>query len=57
MMRGNHGGDIETFAQEAWSLWAPFMIGVLEASMVGASEEVSKGLVTLKIQAIRVCSI
>jgi hypothetical protein len=55
MMRGNHGDDIETFAQEAWNLWVSFMIGVLEAPLISTTDQPSKGLVTLKIQVIRVC--
>jgi hypothetical protein len=57
MMRGNHAEDINTFAQEALNLWAPFMASVLEAQLPPIMEETSKGLVTLKIQVIRVCVI
>ncbi|KAA8901428.1 armadillo-type protein [Sphaerosporella brunnea] len=53
MMRGSHGDAIDAFAREAWTLWMPFMIGALEAPIASASDEVSKGLVTLKIQVIR----
>ncbi|KAF8241684.1 ARM repeat-containing protein [Wilcoxina mikolae CBS 423.85] len=53
MMRGNHGEDINAFAQEVLNLWAPFMANVLEAQLPPTTEESSKGLVTLKIQVIR----
>jgi len=55
-MRGNHGGDVDTFAQEAMNLWIPFLTSVIEAPIAWAQDEDrNKGLVTLKIQAIRVC--
>lgn len=54
MMRGSHGKDVSAFAREALNLWAPFMAGVLEAPLPSTMEESSRGLVTLKIQVIRV---
>ena len=58
MMRGNHGDDVDTFAQEAMNLWTPFLISVLEAPIAWAQDEnTNKGLVTLKIQVIRVCTV
>ncbi|KAI5813349.1 armadillo-type protein [Pyronema omphalodes] len=53
MMRGSHGTEIETFAQEAFHLWASFMTSVLDAVLSSTSDENARGLVTLKIQVIR----
>ncbi|KAI5847418.1 armadillo-type protein, partial [Tricharina praecox] len=54
MMRGNHGDEVDTFAQEAMNLWMPFLTSVLETPIAWSQDgNANRGLVSLKIQAIR----
>lgn len=53
MMRGNHGGDIDAFAQEVISLWVPFMTSAIEAPFPPNTDPDSRGLVSLKIQVFK----
>lgn len=58
MMRGNHGDEVDTFAQEAMNLWMPFLTSVLETPIAWSQDgNANRGLVSLKIQAIRVCAV
>lgn len=53
MLAGGHEDEVSAFAQEALNLWVPFIIQVLEAPLP-ANEEDIKGLMTLKVQSIKV---
>lgn len=56
MMRGAHGADVDVFATGAINLWMPFLISVIEAPLPPADNQNNKGMITLKIQSTRVCS-
>lgn len=53
MLSGGHEDEVSAFAQQALDLWVPFIIQVLEAPLP-ADEEGIKGLMTLKVQSIKV---
>lgn len=53
MLAGGHEDEVSAFAQQALDLWVPFIIQVLEAPLP-VDEEGVKGLMTLKVQSIKV---
>jgi hypothetical protein len=55
MMKGSYLSEINAFAQEAFNLWVPFVTRIIEMPLPPSTDESTKGLVTLKIQAVRVC--
>ena len=54
MVKSDYEHDVKTFLSDALAAWVPFFVKVLELQLLQADEQTFQGLVTLKIQIIRV---
>ena len=55
MMKSDYEHDVRTFLSEALAAWVPFFVKIVDIPLLQTDEEHFQGLVTLKIQVIRVC--
>lgn len=54
MMKGDHENEVTQFASTAVHLWINFAAFVIEAPLFAEGNDATKGLLTLKIQILRV---
>jgi len=54
MMKSDYEQDVRSFLSDALAAWVPFFVRVVDIPLLQSPEQQFQGLVTLKIQVIRV---
>lgn len=54
MVKSDYEHDVRAFLSDALAVWVPFFVEILDVPLLQANEQLLQGLVTLKIQVIRV---
>lgn len=54
MMKSDYEHDVRSFLSDALAAWVPFFVKVVDIPLLQTTEQLFQGLVTLKIQVIRV---